>query len=78
MYRTARGSFGDSVINSIGDTFASRISVLLARVFPVWSIVILVIVIELFAGYMIRDNLTLNIIQLIYPCEVISRWQMGG
>jgi hypothetical protein len=33
---------------------------------------------ELFVGYMIHDNLTLNIIQLVHPSAAISHWQQLG
>jgi hypothetical protein len=45
---------------------------------PVWSTAALVVVMELFVGYMIRDNLTLNIVQFLYPTETVSRWQTGS
>jgi len=74
----AQGYIGDSVINSVGDTLAAVFGFVLARMLPVWSSVILVIAMELFVGYMIHDNLTLNIIQLIHPNSAVSRWQNGG
>lgn len=74
----ARGYFGDSVINSVADTLAAGIGFVSARVVPIWVVVALVIGMELFAAYAIRDNLTLNIIQLIWPSEFISQWQVGN
>ena len=74
----ARGYFGDSVINSVADTLAAAFGFVLARRLPVSWILALVAAMELFAAYMIRDNLTLNVIQLIYPSGLISRWQAGG
>jgi hypothetical protein len=73
----ARGYFGDSAINSVVDTLAAALGFLLARMLPVWVSVALVAGAELFAFYMIRDNLVLNIIQLIWAVEAISRWQSG-
>ncbi|WP_159589816.1 DUF2585 domain-containing protein [Chelativorans xinjiangense] len=74
----AEGYFGDSIVNSLADTFAAIIGFVFARLSPVWASIALLLVFELFVAYMIRDNLTLNIIQLIHPTEAISRWQVGG
>lgn len=70
--------YGDSVINSISDILAMVAGFWLASRLPVRVIVIATIVMELFVGYWIHDNLTLNIIMLLYPLDAIRRWQMGG
>lgn len=73
----AQGYFGDSIVNSLSDTCAAMVGFLLAYRLPVWASVAVVIGLEVFVGVMIRDNLTLNIIQLIHPSAVISHWQLG-
>jgi hypothetical protein len=32
---------------------------------------------ELFTGYMIRDNLTLNVLMLVWPLEAVKTWRGG-
>jgi hypothetical protein len=73
----ARGYFGDSAINSVADTLAAAFGFVLARRLPLSVILGLAAAAELFAAYMIRDNLMLNIIQLIYSSGLVSRWQAG-
>lgn len=69
--------FGDSVLNSVSDILAMIAGFLAAARFPVWVTVTLLIAMELFVGYMIRDNLLLNIIMLVYPLDVVRTWQSG-
>ena len=70
--------YGDSVLNSVCDILAMALGFFLAMRLPVWLIVGLTVVMELAVGYWIRDNLTLNILQLLYPVEAILKWQQGG
>lgn len=74
----AQGYFGDSIVNSVSDTLAAIIGFFLARAWPVWVSVAVLIAVELVLAYAIRDNLTLNILQLIHPVDAVSRWQTGG
>ena len=70
--------FGDSVLNSLSDISFMVLGFFLASKLPVWLTITLIIGAEVFVGYVIRDNLTLNIIMLVYPLEAIKIWQGGG
>ena len=48
--------------------------VLAARL-PVAVVVLGALALELVVGYTIRDNLTLNVLMLVWPIEAVKVWQ---
>ena len=71
----ALGYHGDSVVNSMSDIVMMCIGFLAARKLPVWGSVLLLIAFELLPLLVIRDNLTLNIWNLLAPNPAIQAWQ---
>ena len=43
-----------------------------------WWTVSWVVATEIVLAIAIRDNLTLNILMLLWPIDAIRKWQMGG
>jgi uncharacterized protein DUF2585 len=70
--------YGDSVINSVSDMISMVVGFPVARCLPIRWTIGLTIAMELFLAYMIRDNLSLNILMLIYPVDAIRRWQAAS
>lgn len=80
-YRTATialGYSGDSIINSLSDIGMMAAGFLFAARAPVWLSVMLAIALELLALWVIRDNLTLNVVMLVWPVDAVRIWQGGG
>ena len=50
---------------------------LAARKLPLWGSLLPVVALELLPLLVIRDNLTLNILNLIAPSAAIAAWQAG-
>jgi hypothetical protein len=80
-YRAVTVSFGysgDSVLNSMGDIGCMIVGFLVASRLP-WRVSLLLgVFFELLTLYVIRDNLTLNVIMLFWPIEAVRQWQATG
>lgn len=79
-YRSATMAYdyvGDSILNSGMDTVWMTLGFLAAWKLPVKVTIALAIAAEIATAFIIRDNLTLNVIMLIYPIEAIKVWQGG-
>nr|WP_245281272.1 DUF2585 family protein [Methylobacterium sp. ZNC0032] len=80
-YRSATISldyYGDSVLNSVCDILSMVLGFFFARFAPVWLTVTSALGMELIVGWLIRDNLTLNVIMLLWPMDWIKAWQGGA
>lgn len=71
------GYAGDSVVNSLADIGFMALGFVLAARLPVRASIVLALGFELFTLAMIRDNLTLNVLMLVWPVEAIRHWQAG-
>ncbi len=79
-YRAVTVSFGysgDAVINSMADIGFMALGFWIASKLPVWASVAMAIAFELFTLVMIRDNLTLNVLMLVWPLDAVRHWQAG-
>jgi hypothetical protein len=79
----AAGYVGDSILNSVSDTVMMSAGFLFASRVPGRYVVAIAVVFEIFTAVTIRDNLTLNVINLIAPphwapIEAIHDWQAGA
>jgi len=71
----ALGYNGDSLLNSMSDIAMMAIGFIAARKLPLWAAVALVITLEIIPLVAIRDNLTLNVWNLVAPNPAIGAWQ---
>lgn len=69
--------YGDSVVNSVADVLFCLAGFLLAWTLPVPITLCGAIALELLLLVWIRDNLTLNVLMLLYPLRAIRDWQLG-
>jgi Protein of unknown function (DUF2585) len=71
----ALGYTGDSVLNSVSDIAMMALGFLFAVRMPVRTSVAVALSFELFTLWMIRDNLTLNVLMLLWPVVAVKTWQ---
>lgn len=74
----ALGYNGDSIGNSLGDIACFTLGFIFAsRLRWYWSVGFFVVT-EVVLLFTIRDNLTLNVLMLLWPVEAVKQWQTVG
>lgn len=74
----ALGYNGDSIGNSVGDIACFALGFIFAsRLRWYWSAGFFVVT-EVVLLFTIRDNLTLNVLMLLWPVEAVKQWQTVG
>jgi hypothetical protein len=73
----ALGYTGDSIVNSVSDTACCAVGFMIARYLGLWRSLLFFVVVDIAMAIIYRDNLTLNILMLIYPVEAIKQWQIA-
>jgi hypothetical protein len=74
----AIGYTGDSILNSMSDIIMMALGFMIARKLPIRATLLLLIAREVVPLVAIRDDLTLNILNLIVPIKAVQQWQAGG
>jgi len=80
-YRAVTVSFGyagDSIVNSMADIGWMVLGFWLAAKLPAKASIALAILFEIGTLLIIRDNLTLNVLMLVWPVDAIRDWQALG
>lgn len=79
-YREATAAFGysgDAIVNSVADVGWMALGFWIARRLGLWPTAAIAIAFELLTLWVIRDNLTLNVVMLVWPIDAIREWQAG-
>jgi len=77
-YRSVTASFGysgDSIVNSMADIGWMMFGFWVAGRLPWKASVALALAFELMTLIVIRDNLTLNVLMLVWPLDSVKAWQ---
>lgn len=73
----ALGYSGDSIVNSVSDMLMMCAGFVVARKLPLWGSVLAILALELIPLFVIRDNLALNVLNLLAPNAHVAAWQAG-
>ena len=74
----AAGYTGDSILNSLMDNVSMMTGFALAWRLPWRATVALALALEIGAAALVRDNLTLNVLNFVHRFPAIETWQSGA